>query len=322
MKKRLSQIGRVGGMVFLLVWQQHGLVQKVESLERFLGDERKNWVGQAIIFLQDPRAEEQGWYMGFCWDPEQPRKTPVKYADVVGKRALIEEVWLGGVPYSDVHGERQTESVHFWKFRLIPSGETIWYWDDGSLPILGVGFLRDYEEAKRCVGDTLWTKSVYTLYTLDGEGVIFLHNIQRVILNDVRWGAYANFPLRFILETDDGQIGYRVAKNLEEFLRGWYRVDPLERRRDWRPVYEEAIKRRQLATHMTPEMVRLAWGQPVVQDSAVTPRGNAVLIWIYRGVRGRVYGVMFKDGQLVQWKWVDKDEERVMWFNLDEEFER
>ena len=317
MKNFLLIVGWEISAVFLF-WGGQGLVRKIESLEVAFEDERKDWVGEEVYFLSQKKAERLGRYIGFCWNPEEPRSSTVEYEELVGKRARIEEAWWGSVASSDARGRRQKEDVVFWKMRLIPLDKVVWYWDNGSTPILGVGFVGDYEKAKHCVGDSFWVKNMYVLYTLDDEGVVRLRNLQRVVLDEVRWGEYANYPLKFVLRTGDGQVGYRFGKNLEAFLDNWYRVNPRQKYKGWDSIYWDAIEGRRVTSGMDPEMVVMAWGQQAAKDTVVTDQGIHVMLWVYPGVKRSIYGLFFVDGKLVYWQWKERKhvEEDILRYEL------
>ncbi len=295
-----------------------GLLERIESPGVAFENERKRWIGEDIFFLPQERAERLGKYIGFCWDPRVPRNSAADYSELVEKRARIEEAWKGRVLSEDAFGKSFLEEVTFWKMCLIHSDKEIWYIDDGASYILGAGFIKDYETARKHVGDSLWVKGVFVLYTMNDDGIIRLRNLQEVVLHEVRWGQYGNYPLQFILRTDDGQVGYRSGKNLEVFLDNWYRFNPRQKYRSWDSIYWDAIENRRVTSRMDPDMVVMAWGEPIAQDTVVTERGMRVMLWVYTGVRRTIYGLFFVDGKLVYWEWKERkhDEEEILRYEL------
>jgi hypothetical protein len=299
----------VVGMAVLAAWLSasgQGLIRRIESPETTFQDERKNWIGQDIRFLHQERAEQLGKYVGFCWDPEKPRSSIVEYARLAGRCGRIEEAWVGSVVSSSPQGQSEEEIVAFWKIRLIESSRAVWYWDDGVPYIDGVGFIRDYEAAGRHVGDSLWTKQVSVLYTMDDASVVRLRNLQKVVLSEVRWSEHANYPLKFVLKTDKGEVGYRPGTSIDAFLDEWHTTDPRRLHGDWSLLTWMAIENRKLTTGMTPDMVHLAWGNPMATDLFIAPQGNQLTLSIYHGLNKRIYGLFFINGRLVTWQWNER----------------
>lgn len=292
--------------VALLFGKPQGLIKRIEAPEVAFHDQRKDWVGEEILFLHQEESEQLGKYIGFCWDPEDPRGSVAEYKTLVGQHAFIEEAWWGSVTTSNTRSRKQDNAVVFWKIRCISSDKVVWYWDDGASYISGVGFIRDYELASRHVGDSLWTRHAFILYSMDDEEFIQLRNLEKVVLTDVRWGEYANYPLRFVLKTESGCVGYRSAKNLEAFFRDWHRVNPRRGYKNWEPIYWLAVENRKLTSGMVPEMVRLAWGDPLAEGHVITAEGNQLMLWIYRGINKRIYGLFFLTGKLIYWQWRER----------------
>ena len=301
--------------VVILVWQgmgitlalnAQGLIQRVESPESTFDDQRKDWIGQEIQFLFQENAENEGKYIGFCWNPDYPRKSVAEYRRLAGKQGRIEEAWWGRTFNTNIRGKKEEEIVIFWKVRLPPEDEFVWYWDDGGSTMSGVGFLSDYDAARVRLGDSLWAKEFSILYTLDDEGVIRLRNLEKVTLIDVQWGEHSNYPIRFVLRTQNDQIGYRSEKYSDLFFPKWYQTNPRHKYPDWKWLYWAAIENRKLTTGMIPEMVRLAWGDPLAMDRIIGSPGNRLELWVYRGINKRVYGLFFHNEKLVFWQWKER----------------
>jgi hypothetical protein len=288
-----------------------GLIRQIHSPETTFQDERKDWIGERIQFLRQEKAERLGKYVGFCWEPKDARNSIVEYARLAGKQAVIEEVWLGSIYAPNDRDEIRNEIVAFWKMHIIGTEDIVWYWDDGLSFIDGAGFLKDYEAATKYVGDSLWAKTHSILYTLDDQDVVRLRNLQSVVLSGIRWGEQGNYPIKFILKTDKGEIGYLPGKDIDLFLDEWHKSNPRRKYKDWRWLYWLAIENRKLTTGMTPDMVRLAWGDPFAEDRIVAPQGIQLWLWIYRGVNKRIYGLFFINGKLVYWQWDERSDKDV-----------
>ena len=283
-----------------------GLLRKIESPTTFFQEDKQAWIGEDIHFLEQEKSEQLGKYVGFCWDPENPRSSVVEYSRLVGKQGRIEEAWTAHVPTTGDRDRTGIKMVAFWKIRLADSGDIVWYWDEGLSYMEGAGFVRDYQNARQHVGDVLWAKDVTDLYALDDASVVRLRNIQKIILADVVWGEHSNYPLKFLMKTDDGKKGYRPGTDIDVFLSEWHRENPKDKYTDWKPLFWLAIENRRLTTDMKFDMIRLAWGDPLAEGHNLASRGIQLALWIYRGVNKRIYGLFFINGKLVYWQWKER----------------
>ena len=103
---------------------------------------------------------------------------------------MLQEAWLGSVSATGSNLRMRNEGVAFWKLFLPATDEYVWYWDDGVSYIDGTGFVRDLWAAKAHIGDTLWTKDIEMLYTLDDQDIIRLRNLEGILFEDVRWVSW------------------------------------------------------------------------------------------------------------------------------------
>jgi len=121
----------------------------------------------------------------------------------------------------------------FWKVRLLHNDRIIYFWDDNESRVSNFGFVDDYEEARSHVGETLWNKTRDNLYKLDDSGGIPLKNLGEVILEDVQWGEFGNFPIKFFITTRSGKKGYFLEKNYSRFIKDWHTSNPRDKFLDW-----------------------------------------------------------------------------------------
>lgn len=284
---------------------QWGLLERIEHFDVVFKDERRDWIGEEIHFLVQKQAESAGHYSGYCWDPEKPRQSTVRYDDLVGRRGKIEEAWWGRISVAARRARNEAQIIVFWKIRIPSRDAIVWYIDDSSTFLTGTGFVKDYEQAKACIGTDFWVKDVEYLYTMDDSSVISLKKLQHLVLDDVKWGDSSNYPLTFILRTDEEERGYINERTALSLIDKWHASDPRTQFPDWEPLTWLAIENRNLMQGMNPDMVRMAWGDPLAESRIIAPTGVHVFLWIYAGIGGRVYGVFFTNARLYRWDWHD-----------------
>jgi hypothetical protein len=280
--------------------QTSRLIARIYHPEKHFEDERKNWIGCRIYFLPCQECERR--YFDFCFDPDHARKLIPRKKDLEGKYAHIREVWFGRPPSADGNGNGKTQAVYFWKLEMEGSKQTVWYWENGhSLP-LAFAFWKDYSKARKHIADTLWTKDVRTMFSLDGQSVHSLLNTRPVILTEVDWGEFGNFPLKFLLKTSDGIEGYLTGRDFQEFHDKWHSSDPRKNHPKWDPMIWYAIENRNITNKMNQEMVRLSWGPPKKITLMVNIKGEHLELWFYAGVSNSMYVLTFKKEQLIGWQ--------------------
>lgn len=286
--------------------QREGLLSKIEDPYQYFEDNRRRWIGKTIYFLRRERRNGENPYFDWYYNPFDMEHSKPKPEEIKFQTGTIEEVWLGQIHM--VKPEKDYWRLgFFWKVRLHHSGQAIYFWDDGECGVSNFGFVEDYEQARRHIGETLWNKSRDVLYLMNDQGVVSLQNLQRVQLIDVQWGEFGNFPLKFVLQTEDGKKGYYLERNYNRFIKEWYTFDPKEKFSEWRRFDWDLIERRVLRSGMTPDMVMISWGKPSKVESRYDKKGRSYEIWTYKGVRKTTYYVRFQENKLQRVWWEDKE---------------
>lgn len=278
----------------------YGLTHRIENPAKYFKDIRSTWIGREIEFIKQEKAKSLGKYLGFCLDPADPHHSVIDYANLVGKRGRITDVWKGTVRQSramhDVY-----KQVFFWKIQL-NNGETIWYQERGESYIDGIGFMDVLQRARNDIGKAFWAWNISDLYEMNDAATVRLRNLEQVRLTDVRWSEHSNYPLKFIFRASKNKTGYRAYKNVDEFRKEWLHQNPRDQYAGWSALQWLSIENRKLMVGMTPDMVRLAWGVPDAENRVVLPGGKQVFLWIYIGVNKFVEGLFFNSGKLVYWQ--------------------
>lgn len=287
--------------------QREGLLSRIENPRQYFEDERRNWIGQTIYFLKDKPISGENPYFDWCYDPFDMVHSKPNPEDLMFTYGVFKEVWLGQIHLTKP-GRDYWRIGFFWKVRLTKNNRIIYFWDDGESGITNFGFVADIEEAKKHIGETIWNQSRDILYLPDDSGVIPLKNLQPVILTDVQWGEFGNFPLKFILETKKGEKGYYLEKNYARFIKEWHTSDPHKRYPHWSYFDWKMIEKRKLFSGMSPDMVILSWGKPSKVTIEYDKKGVGSEIWLYKGVRKTTYYLRFKGNRLVRVWWKEKKE--------------
>jgi hypothetical protein len=240
--------------------------------------EIKDWVGQKFIFL--PRSKKLKNYGYQAFQPSLP------YEKWVGKVLTVVDVLTkSAVPEVTF----QTSEGKKLRTRII--GEAL----DGLAP------LRDLEYARsNWVGKTLWMRD-NSLATWDEDREEFaslkLKKYAALQVEDVVAGWYHHQPIRLILKTPEGEIGFRdvniTGTNISKQLRKYRRFvdefleqDP-KAGRNWPSDVWAAIENGRVVIGMTAEQARMSWGEPKSINRTVTARG-AEEQWVY-GNSGYIY---------------------------------
>ncbi len=287
--------------------QREGPVALIEDPRSYFTDDRQRWIGQRIRFLPCPNVEEKNPYFDWYYNPYDMAHSKPRKEDLLGRIGVFEEVYLGQVHI--VKPERDYwRAGFFWKVRLVDDGSWIYFWDDGESGPFNFGFVADLEEARQHAGQKLWAKKRHVIYSLDGKRAILLKHLEQVLLEDVQWGDYGNFPLKFILSTQNGRKGYVLDTTYSHFIRDWYTYDPRERFRYVRLQDWVLIERQQLRMGMTPEMVVLSWGEPADIETRLTKDGTEEEIWRYEGVGETEYFIHFVNRKLISVRWQKKEQ--------------
>ena len=91
------------------------------------------------------------------------------------------------------------------------------------------------EEAnKKWRGKILWSRGInFSISYPDGDSLFYIQNLETVRIIEIKWGDFGNFPLRFIIEKQNGVKGYIDENNYHDFEVNWYKENPFERHPDW-----------------------------------------------------------------------------------------
>jgi hypothetical protein len=233
--------------------------------------EIKDWTGQKFIFLPTSKKLQGYGYQAFS--PSLP------YDKWVGKTLIVVEV-----SRKDVLPEITFRTADGKTLRTKAYGDSIH----------GIAPLRDLEYARsNWLGKTLWLRD-NSLATWDESsqefGSVKLKKYSPVVVEDVVAGWYEHEPIRLILKTAKGEVGFRdvnvTGTNISERLRKYRRFadefleqDPRVGR-NWPPEIWSAIEDAKVAIGMTSEQARMSWGEPTSVNRTTTSRG-AEEQWVY-----------------------------------------
>lgn len=232
--------------------------------------EVKDWVGQRFIFLPQPTKLRTYGYQLF-----EPR---LSYSAWVGKIVTVTNVSEGFLP------------------------EVTFRADDGTTvrakmysgSINGIAPVRDLEFARsRWLGKTLWIRGnelgTWNEQT-DEFGSVKVRKCSPVEVQDVVAAFFDHEPVRLILKTPDGRVGfYDLAlsgTNVSPILRKFAHFDDAFFERDPHTTYTwpknvwDAIENGKVFIGMSADQATLSWGKPKEVNRTVTARG-AEEQWVY-----------------------------------------
>jgi len=169
--------------------------------------------------------------------------------------------------------------------------------------IKGLLLLDDLEKARQAWrGQTLWYKQL-SLSTYDEQtdrlGSLNVKKYAPVKVVEINPGWDEEKPLRFILESGSGRLGFvdvnlsgtnvhREVRHLSRFEELFLTEDPKQKYK-WPVGIWQAIENNRVITSMSAEQVRMSWGEP--EKTTRTAAGEQ---WAYTA------GVLtFKNGVLV-----------------------
>jgi hypothetical protein len=223
-----------------------------------------DWVGKRFIFLPAPRETRQYAYSDF-----HPNLDYTKY---VGRIAKVESITGPDFGRSD-----EPSSVHL---VLEDNGERVQtncICPKAQVTLGGLGLLDDIDQAKqKYVGQTMWlarlasSLEVYDAAS-DQTHTIDVKKYQKVVVKDVIAGGSNLTPVRLVLRTPEGTEGYvdvnmsntnpGVTTHQFHFEDKFMTVDP---KKNWKYTDKvwDAIERGEVGTGMSPDQVKLAWGDP------------------------------------------------------------
>jgi len=294
--------GWIGLLPVQLFAQREGPISLIEDPQTYFTDERQSWIGREICFLPCPNAAMKNPYFDWYYNPYDLNGSKPRKRDLLWRRGMFEAVYLGQIHMVKPHKDYWRMGF-FWKVRLLDDNSVVYYWDDGESGVFNFGFVDDFQEARKHIGQKLWSRKRHVLYSMDGKNAILLRHLEPVYLKDVRWGDYGNFPLKFVLETQNGKLGYVWNTTYAKFVDEWYTYDPRERFRYVRLQDWALIEHQQLRMNMSPEMVLLSWGDPSHIETRRTKDGSEEEIWTYPGVAETKYFVYFRNRKLIRVRW-------------------
>ena len=285
--------------------QQEGLISKIEDPASYFQDDRQTWVGRTIYFLNAKTVQIKNPYFDWYYDPFNMTGSKPEPEELMYKCGKIVEVWIGNL-HVNKPDKDYVRMGFFWKVKLLHNDRTIYYWDDNESGISNFGFVDDYEEARSHVGEVYWNKSRDNLYRMDDSGGIPLKNLEKITLEEVRWGEFGSFPIMFIITTLSGERGYFLERSYSGFIKEWYTSDPREKYPDWSYYDWKFIENRRLHGKMNQDMVRISWGDPTKIENSFNGKGQRIQIWTYEGVKETTYYVRFLKDRLQHVWWDEK----------------
>lgn len=263
----------------------------------------QSWIGQDVIFLPGSPSQQASGYFGYSFVRRDAMADLAPYSDLVGKRATVQSIAQANgysIPVAFRHEDGRTLY-----------GRTF----GGSL--MSVVFASELENAQEYIGRTVWHrtthgyKSVPNFDPLTGrEHRVAVKNLEPLQVVKVELGPRAEKPLCFSLRRDNGEtllwlgsysrINDSQERLLDPFTENWHLSDPIAQYPDWPEDAWDLIRNFEVAIGMTPEMVRMAWGEPKTITRSITQAGRSEH-WHYgnRGSYDHLFAnVLFQDGRV------------------------
>jgi hypothetical protein len=226
------------------------------------------WVGQKFIFLPMPPSQRAYGYQLF--------EHSLPYESWVGKIVTVTDVrGLAEVTFA-TDADRTIRATAY------------------SGTVTGVAPLLDLEYARsRWLGKTLWLRrTALFVWSEESEklGSINLPKYSPLTVEDVVAGWYEHRPVRFILKTREGRIGFqdlsmsgtnvRIGlRKVGDFGDRFLESDPRETYQ-WSKQVWSAIENEKVFVGMTVEQARMSWGEPKAINRTTTARGSEEQ-WVY-----------------------------------------
>jgi hypothetical protein len=247
--------------------------------------ELQDWIGQRFVILPANASAREPWLNGFT--------PPISANEWAGTVITAIRFDLGNRPATmplttgSVSVEFTTESGKTLRAEAV----------NGS--VRGIAPERDIESARRAwTNRSLWLVQ-QSIATYDpsapGSTALRWRHVGRtahVVVKDVVPGSQTNTPVRFIVQTDDGRMGFvdlRVSDtNVPRVLRGgdasfakvFYAADPRVAHADWPARVWAAIDQGEVFVGMTASQARMSWGEPAKVN--VAPVGGLTgEQWLY-----------------------------------------
>jgi hypothetical protein len=240
------------------------------------------WVGERFMVLPRPPSRQREPYEG------------LEVADKVRRHPTPEEIAGAVLTVTRIAYDRLVPLI-----TLVRQDSRQQYTARAPAEVVeGLAPLADVESAqKEWRGKALWLAAPDLNVTGDESAdvhVLPVRRLSRVEVVDVQPGWSNLAPLRFMLKTTDGLLGFRdvhttgtnvpvTERTHHAFERAFLTRDP-RAEFDWPAEVWANIEDSRVVTGMTAVQVRLSWGEPPRVERAVSSAGRQER-WIYPGPR-------------------------------------
>jgi hypothetical protein len=258
------------------------------------------WIGQRVLFLPMSKSLQHfGYQSYFRLGDDNMRGLP--YEELVGKIGKITS--------------KQAKAIGGFNFVITLEGvdkKVVGYVVSEQLD--DIVFLKDLDDArKKLIGKPLWLWNG-NLNTIDETGSVFgsveLPRFTKVTVIDVVAGTYDHTPVRLILKSADGKIGYDdvawsktnvdpILQESSNFDSDFFSVDPHTLYRFSEQQWT-AISKSKILIGMTPQMVKLARGRDPEKINRTTTGSRIDEQWVYENGKSNPNSyIYFSNGKVV-----------------------
>jgi hypothetical protein len=247
--------------------------------------ELKDWIGQRFVILPTSASAREPWLVGFS-----PQISANQWAGTIITATRFD---LGNRPAA-MPLTAGTVSVEF----TTESGETLRA-EAVNGSVRGIAPVRDIDSARNAWANrSLWlvppSIAIYDPSSPGSAAPRFRHvgRTAHVVVKDVVPGSQTSAPVRFIVQTDDGRMGFVDVRmsdtNVSRILRGgdasfakvFYTGDPRAAHADWPARVWTAIDQGEVFVGMTASQAHMSWGEPAKINDALVG-GLKGEQWIY-----------------------------------------
>jgi hypothetical protein len=247
--------------------------------------ELKDWIGQRFVILPAGASARESWLTGFT-----PQISANQWA---GKIITAMRFEVGNRP-ATMPLTTGSVSVEF----TTESGETLRA-EAVNGSVRGIAPVRDIDSARSAWANrSLWLvqPSIATYDpSVPASATLRFRHVGRtahVVVKDVVPGSQTSAPVRFIVQTDDGRMGFVDVRmsdtNVSRILRGgdasfakvFYTADPRAAHADWPARVWTAIDQGEVFVGMTAAQAHMSWGEPAKINDALVG-GLKGEQWIY-----------------------------------------